>query len=99
MSFIFLNVFPVTCFLGGREEYGRLCRWYHLTWFCEVEIVHREEAEADVPDDVTASCYDCQITTQVLSCIKCDGLCNVCVPINMDYAITKEKGMYAVYRR
>ena len=31
---------------------------FHLVWFCEGEIVHREEAEADV----TASCYDCQIS-------------------------------------
>ena len=43
-------------------------------WFCEVEIVHREEPEADLPDDVTASCYDRQITNQVLSCIKFDAL-------------------------
>ena len=43
--------------------------------FCEVEIFRREEAEADLSDDVTASCYDHQITTQVLSCIKFDALC------------------------
>ena len=49
-------------------------RWYHLTWFCEVEIVHREEAEADLPDDVPTSCYNRQITTQVLSCINFDAV-------------------------
>ena len=43
--------------------------------FCEVEIVHREEVEADLPDDVTASCYDHQITTQVLFCVNFDALC------------------------
>ena len=26
---------------------GWSCRWYYLTWFCEVEIIHREEAEAE----------------------------------------------------
>ena len=39
-------------------------------WFCEEEIVHREEAEGGLPDDVTAHCYDRQITTEVLSCIN-----------------------------
>ena len=47
---------------------------YHLAWFCEGEIVNKEEAEADLPDDNTASCYDQQITTQVLSCINFDAL-------------------------
>ena len=42
-------------------------------WFCEVEIVHREKVEADL-SDVTASCYNCQITIQVLSCINSDVL-------------------------
>ena len=32
----------------GREEYGQLCRWYHLMWLCEVEIAHREAVEADL---------------------------------------------------
>ena len=34
---------------------------------CEVEIIHWEEVEADLSDDATASCYDCQITTEVLN--------------------------------
>ena len=27
-------------------------------WFCEVEIVHMEGVEADLSDDITASCYN-----------------------------------------
>ena len=42
------------------------CRWYHLMWFCEIEIVHREKVEIGLFDDVTTRCYDHQITTQVL---------------------------------
>ena len=64
------NLFQL--FIRGREEYGRLCRRYHLTWFCEVEIIHREEAEEDLPD-VTASFYDHQITTLVLSFDACEN--------------------------
>ena len=76
----FAHVFPgFQLFWGGggggeKSMDGCVARWYHLTWFCEVEIVHREEAEADLPDDVPASCYNCQITTQVLSCIIFDAL-------------------------
>ena len=43
MLFHFFKCFPVTfllLFLRGREEYGRWCRWYCLTWFYEVQIVH-----------------------------------------------------------
>ena len=35
---------------------GCVARWYHLTWFCEVEIVHRE-AEADLPDRQSSNHY------------------------------------------
>ena len=69
------NLFRLFFFGGGGEQSmdSRVARWYHLTWFCKVEIVHREEAEADLPD-VLASCYNRQITTQVLSCINFDAL-------------------------
>ena len=40
----------------------------------EVEIVYREEAGADPPDDVPASCYNRQTTTQVLSYINFDTI-------------------------
>ena len=36
---------------------GCVYRWYHLMWFCDIEIAYREKVdlEVDLPDDVTAS--------------------------------------------
>ena len=46
------------------------------------------KVEADLSDDVTASCYDRQITTHVLSCII---FYKICLPIKMLWnARTKE---------
>ena len=65
--FHFKNVLPATCFccfLGVREIICCGSARYKL---------FTGKVEADLSDDVTASCYDCLITTQVhvhvLSCI------------------------------
>ena len=53
--------------------------WYCLMWFCEVELVHREEVEADLSDVTAAATIikslpkyrrHCRIMTGVFSSTK-----------------------------
>ena len=87
------------CGVTGCTLRCGFCRWYHLPWFCEVEIVHREEAEAYLPEDVTASSYDRQITTKYCPALNV-MLYKICVYQLIsfgNYAITKDKGMYGSF--
>lgn len=67
--------FPITFFAVFRGEKNMddcvdAMYVHHLMWFCEIKVVTREEFEADLLNDVTATCYNHQITTHLLFCMK-----------------------------